>query len=116
MPLRLVPQPQTQTGQLGSNAAAAIFDNCFSDNFFPMKDSLELIRDFLQERLEIEPQRVEPETRLDALGVDSLLLLELMFELEEHFNVNLPTDLPMPETVAQMVAQADQLRAQQQGS
>lgn len=81
-----------------------------------MKDSIELIRDFLNERLDIDAQRVTPETRLDALGVDSLLLLELMFELEEHFNVDLPGDLPMPETVAQMVAQADQLRAQQKGS
>ena len=49
-------------------------------------DSLAIIREFLDSRLEIAPERVLPEAKLDDLDVDSLMLAEIMFEFEDRFN------------------------------
>lgn len=53
---------------------------------------------------------VEPTLRSELavdLGYDSLLLLELVAELEEHFNISIPTanELPAVRTVADVICQ-----------
>jgi acyl carrier protein len=35
---------------------------------------------------------VQPETRLDALGIDSLKTVSLIFELEEAFDIEIPNE------------------------
>ena len=49
----------------------------FRLKFAPM-DSIGLIREFLKDRLGVEPDRVVPAAALAELGVDSLMMLELM--------------------------------------
>lgn len=72
-------------------------------------DSLTLIRDFLRDRLDVAPERTQPEVPLADLGVDSLMLLELIFEFEDRFDVKLSQDMKPPHTVGDLVAQMDQL-------
>ena len=76
-------------------------------------DSIGLIRDFLQERLGVAPDRVVPEATLANLGVDSLMMLELMFEFEDRCGIKLPSDLTTPKTVGDMRATMDGLIAKQ---
>lgn len=76
-----------------------------------MPDHLDVIRDFLNERLAIAPERVVHEAKLSELGVDSLMLLELFFEFEERLNVNLSKDLPTPKTVGELLAIVERLQA-----
>ena len=38
----------------------------------------------------IEPDTVTPESKLQDLGIDSLEAIEIIFDIEEHFGVNLP--------------------------
>jgi acyl carrier protein len=76
-------------------------------------ESLSLIRDFLQDRLGTTPDKVTPEAPLDTLGVDSLMMLELMFEFEDRFGITLSKDLKSPGTVGEMAALMDQLRSEQ---
>lgn len=76
-------------------------------------DSIGLIRDFLRDRLGVEPERVVPASPLADLGVDSLMMLELMFEFEDRFAVKLSPDLKSPKTVGEMVALMDGLIAAQ---
>ena len=76
--------------------------------------SLELIREFLQDRLAVAPERAVAEARLADLGVDSMMMLELMFEFEDRFGVELPKDMKPPQTVGDMVAQMDHLIGLQQ--
>ena len=76
-----------------------------------MPDHLDVIRDFLNERLAIAPERVVREAKLSELGVDSLMLLELFFEFEERLNVNLSKDLPTPKTVGELLAIVERLQA-----
>lgn len=76
-------------------------------------DSLTIIREFLDTRLEIAPERVLPEASLDDLNVDSLMLAEIMFEFEERFNLTLRRNLKSPRTVGELVALMDRLRSEQ---
>ena len=76
-------------------------------------DSLTLIREFLDSRLEIAPETVLPESKLDDLNVDSLMLAEIMFEFEDRFNLTLHRNLKSARTVGELVALMDRLRSEQ---
>ena len=67
-------------------------------------DSLELIRNFLSERLGVEPERVREDAVLADLGVDSLMVAELMFEAEDRLNIDIDNNEPVPVTVGDMRA------------
>jgi len=75
-------------------------------------NSLDLIRDFAQSNGNIAPETVVPEATLADIGIDSLMLLELLFDFEEKTGITLPKDLPNPTTVQDLVAQLDKLGVQ----
>ena len=53
----------------------------------------ETLRGMIAEILTIEPENIKPETRLkDDLGADSLDLFQLVVELEEKYDVEVPDD------------------------
>jgi acyl carrier protein len=79
-------------------------------------ESLGLIREFLHERLGVAPEQVVPEASLAALGVDSLMMLELMFEFEDRFGITLSKNLKSPKTIGEMTALMDRLRREQSAS
>lgn len=74
-------------------------------------DTLSVIRDFLKDRLGLEHDQITPEATLETLGIDSLMLLELLFEFEEKLNVNLSNDMATPKTVGELIAIVEQFQA-----
>ena len=72
-------------------------------------DSLAIIREFLGERLAVPAAEVQPSAALADLGVDSLMLLELLFEFEERLGTPLPRDIKTPRTVGELIAVIDGL-------
>jgi acyl carrier protein len=76
--------------------------------------SIELISNFLNTRQGIETAKIVPEALLADLGVDSLMMLELIFECEDQLAIKLPEDIKSPQTVGEMVALMDGLIASQQ--
>lgn len=74
-------------------------------------DSIGLIRDFLGERLGVAPEKAVAEAPLAELGVDSLMMLELIFEFEDRFGIKLPSDLKTPRSVGELAATMDGLIA-----
>ena len=74
--------------------------------------SIELIRSFLQERTDTDPDQVTAEARLDDLGIDSFSLLELIFEFEEQWNVSIPNDTNTPETVQDLIDMVERIKQQ----
>jgi len=76
--------------------------------------SLSLIRDFLHDRRGVGAEAIVPEAVLDEVGVDSLMILELMFEFEERFGITLARDLKTPRTVGEMAGLMDRLRGEHQ--
>lgn len=74
-------------------------------------DSLTLIREFAHTHGNIPPENIVPAATLADVGIDSLMLLELLFDFEEQSGITLPKDLPNPKTVQDLVSQLDTLRA-----
>ncbi|QHE88387.1 acyl carrier protein [Hydrogenophaga sp. BPS33] len=74
-------------------------------------NSSEMIRTFLVDRLGVEAEQVQPHALLAELGVDSLMLAELMFEAEDRLGIDIPSDTEPPKTVADMQAVIDALTA-----
>lgn len=79
-------------------------------------DSTELIRTFLRDRLGVEADRVTDGATLADLGVDSLMLAELMFEAEDRLGISINADEGIPQTVGEMRAVIDRLLADKAGS
>lgn len=73
--------------------------------------STELICQFLHERLGADPAQIVSEARLADLGVDSLMLAELMFEAEDRLGISIGSDAEAPTTVGDMAALIDKLLA-----
>ena len=65
--------------------------------------TLELIKEYINRHVDQPPENLEMESRLDGIGLDSLSMLELFFEIEDKYGISLPNDVPMPETVGQLV-------------
>ncbi|QEL65513.1 acyl carrier protein [Oryzomicrobium terrae] len=66
-------------------------------------DTLTLIRDFIHEKAGTPLEQITTEAVLQEIGVDSLMLLDLMFDFEDHHGIKLPTDTPNPKTVGELV-------------
>jgi len=67
--------------------------------------------EFVKERLGVDARATDGATELASLGVDSLSLLELMFEIEEKFGVKVDEDTPPPKTCGELVALIERLAA-----
>lgn len=66
-------------------------------------DILNLVREYINRVSQKPPENLTLDSRLDEVGLDSLDMLEMMFELEEKYGIVLPYDAPKPETVEQLV-------------
>jgi len=54
---------------------------------------LERVSDIVSEQLGVDKDKISPETSfVNDLGADSLDTVELVMELEEEFDVNIPDD------------------------
>ncbi|WP_426701611.1 acyl carrier protein [Rhodanobacter sp. Col0626] len=56
-----------------------------------MNDTIQQqVFEIIAKQAKIEPDAVKPESTLKDLGVASLEAIELIFDIEEHFNINFP--------------------------
>ena len=76
-------------------------------------DTLSVVKQFLAERLDIDPAQVVPQARLDEMGIDSLMFAEMLFELEDrlHTTIDVQSSEQMPETVAALLTVVERYRA-----
>lgn len=70
--------------------------------------TIDILKEILQENLNIEPEAVNEDSTFDSLNVDSLDMVELVCELEDRLDIDFgdPEGL---ETVADLVAYIDSL-------
>ena len=53
----------------------------------------ETLKEIFQKTLKIEPENIKPETNLkDDLNLDSLDMIEVVYEVEDHFDVQIPEE------------------------
>lgn len=77
-------------------------------------NDLELIKNFLKDRVESPAlDKIVPDATLTELGIDSLMLVELIFEFEDQTGLSVPTDIPPPKTVGELLQQLKDIRNQQ---
>ncbi|MDA1118840.1 MAG: phosphopantetheine-binding protein [Proteobacteria bacterium] len=76
-----------------------------------MQDTAPVYR-FVDERLGIELKSADADTELASLGVDSLSLLELLFEIEEKFSVTVDQDTALPKKCGELVALIERIAAE----
>ena len=73
-------------------------------------DTLQKVRELLRERYDIDKSKVEMDTDLTTLGLDSLSLVEYAFDQEKYLNIRL-SDLPRElVTVGDLVQFVTQVR------
>jgi acyl carrier protein len=70
-------------------------------------DILTTIRAFLVERTNLQPEQITPEATLKDLEIDSLMLLELIFECEEKLDLKIEEDTLTPVTIKDLIAIVD---------
>ena len=57
-----------------------------------MTTTLETLRDILVKKYSLSRERIQPESTLESLGLDSLDLVETLFEVEDEFHIRIPQD------------------------
>jgi len=57
-----------------------------------MPTVFERIQTILTEKFSVPPEKIRPDATLESLGLDSLDLIEVLFEVEEAFNIRVPQD------------------------
>lgn len=72
--------------------------------------TLDTLQDLLMKDYQLGREQVGPEVELVSLGVDSLGMVDLMFQVEETFSVEIPDeDPPKLHTIGDVVAFIDGL-------
>ena len=79
--------------------------------------TLDTMQSILKKNLDISADLVKPETTLESLAIDSLALIEVMFEVEEEFKITVPMEPSATQeqlkTVGDLIVYIDALIADQ---
>ena len=79
-----------------------------------MNTTIDRLRVLLVKDYKLDPATLVPDAPLDALGIDSLGVAELMFNIEDEFKVTIPGEPVALKTVGDVAAYIDNLVATQQ--
>ncbi len=75
--------------------------------------SLETIQRMMSEQFDLKPEQLTPDAQLESLGIDSLSVIEFMFNIEDQFKVKLPDERVEIKTVQDIANIVDRLVAEQ---
>ena len=76
-----------------------------------MSSTLKELQDLIQEKYGLEASQVDAHASLRASGVDSLALVEFIFDVEDRLGVTVPDDNPNMDTLAELAEAIDRVRA-----
>jgi len=76
--------------------------------------SFDVIKEILVKEFDIAPEDIRPESDLESLGIDSLAVIELIFQVEEKLGMSLPDERVPVKTLGDVVQFLDQLIHQAQ--
>lgn len=75
--------------------------------------SLKELQDLIQEKYGTEMAELDPHDSMREKGFDSLALVEFVFAIEDHFSISIPDSDPDVDTLAQLAAVVDRIKAAQ---
>ncbi len=67
------------------------------------------LADVLSEKYDVDPTTISPEATLTELGLDSLTVVELFFDVEDEFEIEIPEERATFETLAEAAALVEEL-------
>ena len=67
------------------------------------------LADVLSEKYDVDPDAISPEAKLTELGLDSLTIVELLFDVEDEFGIEVPEERATFETLAEAAALVEEL-------
>jgi acyl carrier protein len=62
-----------------------------------------MIREFLASHVKNAPADITPETTFESIGVDSMTMLEMMFEIEDKYAIHIPENVAPPANIGQLL-------------
>ncbi|MCH6585119.1 MAG: acyl carrier protein [Proteobacteria bacterium] len=71
--------------------------------------SLDYIRQTLIDKFEVNADAITPEATFESMGLDSLTMVELMFEISEKYDIEIPTDRLDFKTLGEAVVLIDEV-------
>ncbi len=63
----------------------------------------------LTEKYDVDREAISPEATLTELGLDSLTIVELLFDVEDEFGIEVPEERVTFQTLAEAAALVDEL-------
>lgn len=78
-------------------------------------DSLQTIQRMMVEQFDLKLEDLSPDAELDKLGLDSLSVIEFMFNLEDELKIKLPDERVELKTVGDVAKVVDKIIAGQKG-
>lgn len=70
----------------------------------------------MAEQFELEEDKLTPDAELESLGLDSLSVIEFMFNIEDEFSIKLPDERVELKTIQDIANVVDRLVAEQQNT
>lgn len=77
--------------------------------------SLQTIQRMMVEQFDLKLEDLNPDAELDKLGLDSLSVIEFMFNLEDELKIQLPDERVELKTVGDVAKVVDKIIAEQKG-
>ena len=77
-------------------------------------DLADRIKSLIAEHFGIEPDKLTPETEIASFGIDSLAMIEFMFQMEEKFNIRMADSRVPLVTVGDVVGEIERAVREQQ--
>ena len=67
------------------------------------------LAELLSEQYEVDPAVISPDAALTELGLDSLTIVEMLFDVEDEFGIEVPEERATFKTLAEAAALVDEL-------
>ena len=77
-------------------------------------DLADKIKSLIAEHFGIDLGKLTPDTQIASLGIDSLAMIEFMFQMEEKFNIRMADSRAPLVTVADVIAEIERAVREQQ--
>jgi acyl carrier protein len=73
--------------------------------------SLPELQALIKEKYGLDPSKLDPHASLRASGVDSLALVEFLFEVEDRYKLSVPDEYSNIDSLAELAEVIDKLKA-----
>jgi len=78
--------------------------------------TLQTIQRMMVEQFELKAEDLKPDAELEALGLDSLSVIEFMFNIEDEFHIKLPDERVEIKTIQDIAGIVERLVAEQKAA